>query len=340
MKKSQLGDRNINIGIQLLRFLLCLWIVIIHCSHIKLEYTKYIRRSFHTPTFILLAFYFYYPLLYNRIITKIIRRFQRLLIPFIIWPSLFFILHNFSRDIFGIKKFKKRIPLKYLFMQFLIGIPIHGVFWFQFNLLFLSVLFSILSFIFKSNFLIVIQFLGIISLYFYNSKIYFNFFFPFPDEIRKNLSSIIELMPLTILGCIYSSLNLLTKVKNIPYHFQIILFSLLILFFKYDIFMLYKGFRYHNIFLLILVSLILFSLFGSLSFNNLKFVKIAIIHISKFTGGIYCIHTIAGDYLANNIYIFRKKTYFLSFFIYIICYFICFSGNKLLENYNLKYLFI
>ena len=138
MKKSK---SNINLGLQLLRFLLCFWIVIVHLTTIKKQHKKYMHRGFHIPSFILLAFYFYYPILQNQNISKITIRFQRLTIPYIFWPTLIFILHNTSIKTFRLKYFQPKLPINYLYLQLLLGTPYYQIFWFQFNLIFLSLFF-------------------------------------------------------------------------------------------------------------------------------------------------------------------------------------------------------
>ena len=138
-------NNKTNLGIQFLRFLLCFWIVVSHCSYIKPKHKKYIHKGFHVPTFMFIAFYFYYPILSKRIISKIVSRFQRLLVPYLFWPILKIIFRNLSLKNFinGIISFIKEISSKKLFLQVLIGTPIHGIFWFQFNLLFLSLFITI-----------------------------------------------------------------------------------------------------------------------------------------------------------------------------------------------------
>ena len=111
--------KSLNFGIELLRFILCLWIVILHCSNVKNEHKKYIGRGFHVPTFILISFYFYFPTIKNRNILKINSRFQRLLLPYCVWPIIRFILNN----IFYIQK------------KFSINIKIFGILMFIYALL-------------------------------------------------------------------------------------------------------------------------------------------------------------------------------------------------------------
>ena len=288
--------KYIYLGIELLRFILCLWVVIIHCSIIKNEHKKYLLRGFHVPTFILISFYFYYPSIQKRNIIKINSRFQRLLLPYILWPILKLISNNF---IISTGQFKTKLSVYDLFLQLLTGYQFHHIFWFQFNLIILSLYLTIISFIFKQKFLNVLKFLGIVSLYIHYSGTNFLIFSSFCKKFNVVLGSFLELMPLSIIGFIFRSINLLDVAKNIPLHLKFVLFFLIHFLFRYNIFIYYPGFKYPNIILNILASTILFLLFGSLDLNGLVIINSIIKFITKYTGGIYYIHPLIRVYLQN-----------------------------------------
>ena len=158
MYKS-LDRQKINLeGIQILRMLLSLWIVLIHCCKIRNKILKKLLqdKGFHVPIFLIISFYFFYDKLYLRSINKIKIRFERLLIPYMIYPIIIVILNY-------IFFFNNNIKLQYgqLFFDFLkqliFGIGIHGIFWFQSFVIFLSVLFLIIAFIFKKHFLLILK---------------------------------------------------------------------------------------------------------------------------------------------------------------------------------------
>ena len=318
-----------------MRFLLCFWIVIIHCSHIKKNHKKYLGKGFHVPTFIFLSFYFYYPTISEKNINKVISRFQRLLIPYILWPLI--------RIILSLKKYKEQNILRNMFIQLLIGISIHNIFWFQFNLIFLTLFFAIILFAFNKNSIKILIFLGLICFYLHISELLYVILIYYTKFFRNNIGSLIELMPISVNGCIFSSLNLLLILDNLPIFFHFILSFITFLLFKYTIFVKKSGFRYSNVSLNILSSLILFLLFGTISFENIlkyKYIILFIRYITEFTGGIYYLHPLILDYFNENSFKYLKKNYFDSIIIYNICFFICFFGNKLFKNYKLKYLFI
>ena len=297
MKKTSIKIRtkSIHLGIELLRFILCLWVVIIHCSIVKSEFKKYLLKGFHVPTFVLISFYFYYPIIKNRFIIRIISRFQRILIPYILWPLLRLIINNF---IVNDSQMKKKLTLYDFYLQILIGDKFHFVFWFQFNLIFLSLFLTIIAFIFKKKFLII-----------------------------------------SVLGCFYSSVNLLNVANNIPKYLKFILLVLIHFLFKYNLFIVYPGFIYPKIILNILASTFLFLLFGSLNLTKITAINSIIKNISKYTGGIYYIHIIVRSYLRQYIIFFKKKSLLSSIIIYFFCYIICYLGTSLFKNNKLKYIF-
>jgi len=331
MKKSK---SKINIGLQILRFLLCFWIVINHLTK------KLIARLFHVPSFALLAFYFYFPLLEKRDVSKIIIRFQRLLIPYVFYPILIFILNNIPISSLQLKYFNYILPVKYLYLQLLIASTYYQIFWFQFNLIFLSLAFAIISFIFKKNYLEIFQFFGVLSLYLNISKKWYNIFIYTPKDIRENIGSLLEIMPFASIGCILGSINLLQKLNKIRLSYRLSLLFLIFLFFKYDIFINLTGFRYPNIFLNILATITLFLFFATLQLDKPKIIKEIILLITQYTGGIYYMHIMIRNYLSKNLIFVKEKTYFTAVFIYFVCYCICFIGHKIFKNNNLKYLFI
>ena len=340
---NNLNKRNLNSGIEILRVLLCLWVVITHCSHIKEKHFKYLKKGYHVPTFILLSFYFYYQVFNKRIQSKIIARFEKLLIPYIFWPTILLIINNFLFYKMSVGKFKK-FTLKELYVQILLGAGFYIVFWFQFNLLFLSLFFTIISFLYKKKSLNIFKVLGIISFYLNISGINVKFFNSFDKTnivFRQNLGSLFELIPQAVIGCIYSSSKLIMKIKFNSKYSYFLLSSMLIIIFEFELFVCNSGFRYPNSLDNFFASTILILLFSSLSFEKYKNKSIRFIrYITQFTGGIYYTHTFFFYFLKRYSNFFFKKSYSTSFVIYIICYIFCFLGNSLFKNNKLKYLFI
>ena len=225
----------------------------------------------------------------------------------------------------------------------LIGSRYHAIFWFQFNLIFLSLFFTIISFAFKFYLINISQIFGIISFYIHISGINFNFFSSFNPKFSINIGSIIELLPIAVLGLILGSKNFLSQIQQYTFSFyMLIIFSIYILF-QYNIFVHTPGIRYPDILLNIFGSLFLFIAFGFFPYKSIKKNKFSVLlnNIIRFTGGIYHLHPRIRRILQKlSYYFYTRKTYSNSLIIYTICYLICFVGTKIFRNSQLKYLFM
>ena len=279
----------------------------------------------------------------KRLINKIILRFQRLLIGYLLWPiirTIIIIIVNLFHGTYMKFFIKLKFLLKDMYLQILIGSSIHNILWFQFNLLFLSLFFTIVSFTFKKNAIKIFLLIGIISFYFHISGLSYNFLNTYKNFfLRYNLGNMVELTPIAINGLLLNSINILEKIKDISPNLNFVFVFIILILFKYEIFIKQPGFYYPNVSLNIISSIILFLFFGSSIFNKMKNEKIKLFlrHITKFTAGIYYTHPIFRDYLRKYTYFFNKRSYSSALIIYFICYFFCFVGNKLFKNNQIKY---
>ena len=272
MKKTEVKTK-INLGIAILRFILCFWIVLIHCSHVKKQHAQYLNKEFHVPTFILISFFFYFPMFNGKIVNKIISRFQRLLIPYLIWPFIVLIINNIVLSGCKYGYTLKHVTIKDIFIQILIGCKIHAIFWFQFNLLFLSLFLTLIAFLFNKTVLKVIIFSGIISFFLHISKLSYNFFIKYEKFFGMNMGSLIELLPMAVMGSIISSKYNALKVKYCSIYSYFVLAFVIFILFQYNIFIYQPGFRYPNVSMNIFASTNLFLFFSSLPFEKIKHEK-------------------------------------------------------------------
>ena len=262
MEKNNKSKSTINLGIQFLRFLLCFWIVIVHCSIVKKEHKKYLDKRFHVPTFFLISFYFYYTTISTKNKDKVIFRFQRLLLPYLFWP--------FVQLILKIKILKKEEILKNIFMQLLIGSPIHSIFWFQFNLLFVSLFFTIILFAFKKNGIKIMLYNELICYYLHLTSFAFKLLDNYQYFFKNNIGGLLELLPLAVNGSILKLINIELIFDKFSVFYNFCLLLLLFLLFDKDIFLDKPGFRYPNVSLNIISSLVLFLFFGALPLAKIK----------------------------------------------------------------------
>ena len=73
------------------------------------------------------------------------QRLQRILVPYIIWPILVFIFNIILVRIFNITEFQRKLKLKDLVYQLIVGFRFQVVFYYQFNLIFMTIIFTIIA---------------------------------------------------------------------------------------------------------------------------------------------------------------------------------------------------
>ena len=114
----------------------------------KYAISRIFRNNMHVPIFFLMSFYFSQKLFLSKDIEKIKKRFERLLIPYLIWPIIIWIVNNFLYYIF---KLNFKISLNDLKIQLMTGHCFMTVLWFQYNLIFATLLMVIIIFLFLNN---------------------------------------------------------------------------------------------------------------------------------------------------------------------------------------------
>ena len=320
-------NKKINYSFQLLRLILAFWVVLHHCC----KNVGKFKGRFHIPTFMIMSFYFYYNTLKEHNIFKKKQRFQRISIPYIIWPICTFICNNILFKSFGFSQYNRNLYIKDLVLQLVFGMNYHSIFYYQFNLIFLTIIFSIISLLFKKSFIFIFQILLIVAYIFQYSYWSFNFFREY-SYIIYSLGLLFELLPFAVIGVTLNHLDAISNLEN--FKILVIFFILVIVFLilKFDIFVRIRGYFYPGIFFNIGGTCI-FILFSLFSFQNKKIIFILKI-ITKFTGGIYYIHMICYSVLTRKIFFVLNQTFHGSILIYLICYIICYLGDKMTYKTN------
>ena len=324
--------KNINYSLELLRLLLSFWVTAFHCCRNVIKF----KGRFHVPTFMIMSFYFYYNTLKAKNIIKMKQRLQRILIPYIIWPIFFFIINNILYKYCSFSLYKRKISLKDLILQLIFGSNYHSLFYYQFVLIFLTILFNIISFLFNKNLIFILQMLLILA-YIFQYK-YWNIIIREKYSISIiSLGTIFELLPFSVTGITIRFLNMIVKLNKFKglaiFSIGIIIFFIL----YFDIFVRIEGIIYPGI-MLNIGGICIFILFSLFSFQNKRLIFLLKI-ITKFTGGIYYIHMICYNILEEKIYFIKNLTLQGTIVIYIFSYIICFLGTKLSFDTKIKLLF-
>ena len=134
----------------------------------KFIYIKTERFFFPVRVFFIMSIYYSYNTLINSDYKKKYERLIRLSIPYILWPIIIFYLNKILRYF---KYIESIITVKTLIKQLLIGAPIIGALWYQWVLIFISVLINIIILIFKNSYNFILIQLSIVAfIYQYNGN--------------------------------------------------------------------------------------------------------------------------------------------------------------------------
>lgn len=338
-------NKKYNYGLGLLKVYLALTVIISHCCKRKTVKNKYIfvifakSRRIHVPSFFIISFYFIYNNLVNKNFRKLLIRLERLIIPYAGWPIIVYILNN--GVIQKITKNNKLYSIKDLKNQLLWGNIFIIQFWFQWDLIMITIMFFILIFVLKNNYFFYLQLLAFFAYFLQYSGYNLKFYKLLRTENKGCLGRIAEIFPFTVTGFYLASLNIfdllyIHKIKTLI--FSSLTFCFLEI---YSVFSQIKGIAYSGIDKNIrAISLIFtFSLFPTDQITNKK-IKIFLRNISNYTGGIFFLHYTVYMYFKKFIKLIERGTFFGCIIIYLICYLLCLMGAKISGKSKFKYLFL
>ena len=346
LKKSfykNIMPKKYNYGLGLLKLILAFGVVRSHNFNYNSTKNKILlylfrKRRTHVPSFFIMSFYFSHNDLLSSNIKIFLKRIERLLIPYILWPLIIYLLNNYILNNFiALEKYSAN-DLK---RQLLIGNGVMRIFWFQWNLIILTILFFMIIYICKKFHLFLIQIFGCFA---YSIQ-YSGYNKMFTDYLKREnkitLGRFIVSVPYTCTGFTLASLKILNVIQN--YKIQTLFFSIYIFYSleKYSVFLeskdenTYTGILY-NVRAICLIFI--FSLFPSDKITNIKIKKI-LKYITSYTAGVYYLHNHIKRYFKDLIGPIKKGTAIGLFIIYLICYLICFIGMLLFGKTKLKNLF-
>lgn len=343
-KYSTIEKRKLNISLALLRMYLSFLVVNAHLFNVKKSIIKnkyllkFLKNKISVPIFFIMSFFFNHKSISSKDKIKIKKRFERLLIPYFIWPIIIFVVNNIVYYTF---KLKLKTTFKDLYIQYKTGHNIVAVLWFQLNLIISTLLILFIQILFPSSILFILFNLQILSFFIQYSHFNYQIFSKYNRYIKNPYGRFMEILPYCIIGYIISYLNIIVYLKQF-YLKAIYTLNLILLFFtKYNIIEGTKGFMYQG-FKLNIISLIIFlivALQPSEKITNIYIIKIIKI-FTNFTSGVYYLHIPMYKYLSNYIKLIKRKDIFGCLIIYMICYFISFLGLKFFSKTKLVNLFL
>lgn len=259
-------------------------------------------RQDAVPTFMILAFFFSASVIENVEFSRLVTRMIRLLIPFFIWPIILFSVYNvLSLIIHG----RMEYGLKDLGFQFFMGhTNIAGVLYFNWIVMVLTVVFSLLFFLIPiKRAYLVLSVAVVASIYFVCSGKCYEMVSVLPFEMKYPIGRSIELLPAAVCGMTLSHFDF-QKIEKKLKEKQIYYLLLGVLIFEilwilrmtplFESLFQTKTFGYglpNQIVLAVLLNILFISIKG----RKMPFhLKSTIYFIAKYTPGIYCIHFLTG----------------------------------------------
>lgn len=226
-------------------------------------------------------------------------------------------------------------------LQYLAGHNIVAVLWFQYNLIFTTLLIVIIEFLFNKDAIFILLLIEIFSYFLQYSNYNFRYFYQFNYYKRYTFGRFFEIIPFCITGYILSSLNIITFLKKFRIKTMFFILLIIILISKYNILNNTNGFGYQSIKTHILSGNIfmIISLLPSENLKNYYLIKIIKL-ITSYTAGIYYLHIPIQKYLKNYIQSIKRQSLTGCVIIYITCYFFSFLGIKLFGKTKLRHLFL
>ena len=345
-KNEKKNHSKYDIGLGILRPFLCFLVIISHCYNPRNAdgiwkdiFFKTEGCYIHVKTFFIISLYFSYNTLISSNISKKIAKLERLLIPYFIWPLIYFFANKLIIK-FILVKDHQILEFKDMKYQLLLGHGFVNPFWFQLNLIFIFIIFALIILLFKKSYNYILLLLGITSfLLQYNGK-NFLYFDSYPEEIKFSLGRLIEMIPPSVTGFLLASFQVIIILKK--YRYRTIFVCVYIVYFlvNFRIFIFIPGFWNQGLrlYFVSICIFIIFSMFPSEKIKNERIINI-IRQIANHTAGIYYIHIPVYRYTREYIMFIHINSIKGCAIIYLISYLICFVGNKIFGKTKIRNLF-
>lgn len=334
MENEESKKKEINIGLCLLRMLMCFEVVLAHfwtrTNTPKLLKPFEILCGLAVPVFMFMSFY----LVENRFVQKkkeiMQRRIWKLCVPQIGWAIIYYIIFKVVSCFFELNT---NWTIQDLIWQIFTGhsSKLNATMWYQIDLIFLTLIFFIFFYFFTEKKGVVIIFaMMFFALVFQYSGINTNLFDGLRYELKYPLGRFCEMIPYATLGFCFAFFKIFDKLKKARIETLVFAILFCLFFIKYNVFSGVAGFGYQGIRSIVLAVLV-FTVAYFFPFDKIpKIAKDIIYKISRFTLGIYCMHrlvaTLLNGFLSKiikceiNSFLVCILTYIISYFISYIIY--------------------
>lgn len=337
--------KDYNIGLAILRTIMCFMVVLCHCWDAPnvqgVMKIISLTRGYAVSVFMLMSFILVQQTLVEHKKSKLIARFERLLIPQFGWAIIYWGVYSFIDMIFDTQL---EHGIKDLIWQMFLGHSpqLNATMWYQVDLIYLTLLFLAVILIFQKNYETVLMILGFLALaaqYSGINLIFDNLRF----ELKYPLGRFAEMLPIAVGGFVISSHKILEKLKS---HTWIVIISSIAIIGVEELHGLLPsapGYGYSGI-RMIAVAASFVALFYVIPFDRLNDrMKKLLQTITKYTMGIYCMHRLVSTLLSIAIIHWdiavSVNSFNMCILIYILCFVLSWIGSMLLGKTKLNALF-
>lgn len=288
-------DEKYNYGIGILKIIMCFEVVLCHFwspNDIPFYLFPFWRlRYMAVPVFMIVSFYLCGCIFIGGSAEKLNTRMKRLAFPYFAWGIIYYV---FLCVFQALTKSDRSVYLKDLVWQLFLGsspvlIP---PFWYQADLIFLTLLFWILLHMCKKKKewqILIVWVLAICALFLQYSGINYAIFSRFGSEVKYPIGRIAEMIPLAAIGITLSNqklMNLLCKNKILS---TIIIMEIVVLS-RFAVVEMEFSFAYGGL-KIMAGALLIFLLVMFLPLDELPAVcKKSIQFLSRYSFGVFCMH--------------------------------------------------
>ena len=200
-----------------------------------------------------------------------------------------------------------------------------------------TLLFLFTIYIFKKNYLFILQLLMTFS-YFLQYSFCRDYLFRISKyQLQITIMREMMVIPFAVTGFSLAAYDIINNLKKLKFKFFIFSSITFIFIDNFDIFTNFDDYIGIQLNILSICLIFIFSLF---SFDRIKNEYLCIIdYLTKYTAGIFYLHIIIYSSLQNYFLFIREGTIRGLLFIYIICYLICYFGMLLFGKTKAKNLF-
>ena len=331
MEKNRYNFRQTNIGLCILRMLMCFEVVLCHFwyddHYFKILIPFSMLRDYAVPVFMLMSFLLTQKIFVSNDNVRIKKRFWRIVWPQVGWGVLYGIVYMFVDVCFDVHIVR---GISDMFWQIFTGHSpqLNATMWYQVVLIVISAIyFGVFYFCSRQKGMLIIFILMVFALLMQYSGLNYALFSGMRYELKYPLGRICEMIPYAFIGFSFAYYGIFDQLKKhrIIIVASSILIGLLLAIIPYmSFFSSVHGFGYSGI-QKICVAILLVVVAVLFPFDSMPVkVKNIILVISRYTLGIYCMHRMTGTFM--RLFLERlgieSGTFLLCVLNYIVCYFI------------------